>query len=964
MAPSPTTAGRIEEARTLAKNDPAKAESTLKEILSKGPGSTEASSRDYENALVSLGEVYRDQKKPQDIAELIKTSRDSFSSFAKAKTAKLVRQLLDLFSEIPNTLDIQVAVIKSCIDWAVAERRSFLRQNLETRLVAIYMQKQTYYDALTLINSLLRELKRLDDKLMLVEVQLLESRVYHALGNQAKARAALTAARTSAASVYTPPNLQAGLDMQSGMLHAEDKDFNTSFSYFIEALEGYSSLDEGEKATAALQYMLLCKIMLNLVDDVTNLLGSKQAQKYASPRLEAMKAVARAHADRSLEQYEKALSDYRFELGSDAFIRNHLRRLYDAMLEQNLIKVIEPFSRVELDHIAKMVGLDTQQVERKLSQMILDKVIIGVLDQGAGCLIVFDETERDQAYDAALETIAKLSNVVEELYTNQASLLEPHSSFTLADVLAQMPPAMNAPIPPNYGRGFPPQAAQRSPATPRRGPQAQVPMPAAPMAQHGVPPQLLPQQHRNMMAANAANEAALRRSRKPTDKNIPEGIEEVVIGEGVQQYKSLRDLEKRLDAAIVRKRLDIQDSISKTVKKYRTMRIWISNTVENQPWQNASGQNGASNPGSGRYKVRIEGRLLDDDSDPTAPEDSDEEQAGADDSADANGDAMEQDGPGAPKPKTKPAASNKRSQQRFSHFFKSITIDFDRPATTNPEDVKPITWNKPQLPPNAVTLPPTADFDSIQFSRASQENLNVTVSLVRDETPERYKLSKELAEVLDVEEETRSGIVLGIWDYIRAMGLQEDEEKRLVRCDHRLRSIFGRDQMFFPQIPESIGPHTSPIDPIKLPYTIRVDADYHNDPTPTVYDIQVALEDPLRSKMLALTQNPQYTAAMRHISTLDDQVALIVQALTHSRARHSFFTALSKDPATFLRRWVNSQRRDLETILGEATRGGGEDASGPEFRRGGTDGAWDTPVAREAVRYMLARPEAAMGRAL
>ncbi|KKK12013.1 26S proteasome regulatory subunit RPN6 [Aspergillus ochraceoroseus] len=410
MAPSSQAAERIQEARALAKKDASKAETIYKDILSKGPGSSESSSRDYENAL--------------EIAELIKTSRDSFSSFAKAKTAKLVRQLLDLFSEIPNTLDIQIAVIKSCIDWAVTERRSFLRQNLETRLVAIYMQKQSYYDALNLINSLLRELKRLDDKLMLVEVQLMESRVYHALGNQAKARAALTAARTSAASVYTPPNLQAGLDMQSGMLHAEDKDFNTSYSYFIEALEGYSSLDEGDKATAALQYMLLCKIMLNLGDDVTSLLGSKQAQKYASPRLEAMKAVARAHADRSLEEYEKALSDYRFELGSDAFIRNHLRRLYDAMLEQNLIKVIEPFSRVELDHIAKMVGLDTQQVERKLSQMILDKVIIGVLDQGAGCLIVFDETERDQAYDAALETIARLSNVVEELYTNQASQLE------------------------------------------------------------------------------------------------------------------------------------------------------------------------------------------------------------------------------------------------------------------------------------------------------------------------------------------------------------------------------------------------------------------------------------------------------------------------------------------------------------------------------------------------------------
>lgn len=339
-------------------------------------------------------------------------------------TTVLVRQLLDYLGEIPNTLEIQIGVTKSCIDWAISERRSFVRQNLETRLVSLYMQKQSYYDALTLINSLLRELKRLDDKQVLVEVQLLESRVYHALNNQSKARAALTSARTSAASIYTPPGVQAGLDMQSGMLHAEDKDFTTAYSYFIEALEGYHSQDDGARAASALQYMLLCKIMLNLGDDVTSLLASKHAQKYGGANLEAMKAVARAHSNRSLEEYEQALSVYRYELGSDVFIRNHLRRLYDAMLEQNLIKVIEPFSRVEIDHIAKMVGLDTQQVERKLSQMILDKVIVGVLDQGAGCLIIFDEAERDQGYDAALETVEKLSNVVEVLYSNRASLLE------------------------------------------------------------------------------------------------------------------------------------------------------------------------------------------------------------------------------------------------------------------------------------------------------------------------------------------------------------------------------------------------------------------------------------------------------------------------------------------------------------------------------------------------------------
>lgn len=49
-----------------------------------------------------------------------------------------------------------------------------------------------YSDSLALIETLLKELKRLDDKTVLMEVQLLESRVYHALRNLAKSRAALT----------------------------------------------------------------------------------------------------------------------------------------------------------------------------------------------------------------------------------------------------------------------------------------------------------------------------------------------------------------------------------------------------------------------------------------------------------------------------------------------------------------------------------------------------------------------------------------------------------------------------------------------------------------------------------------------------------------------------------------------------------------------------------------------------
>lgn len=51
-----------------------------------------------------------------------------------------------------------------------------------------YLQTKQYTEAIALINTLLRELKRLDDKMMLVEVHLLESRIYLELRNIAKSR--------------------------------------------------------------------------------------------------------------------------------------------------------------------------------------------------------------------------------------------------------------------------------------------------------------------------------------------------------------------------------------------------------------------------------------------------------------------------------------------------------------------------------------------------------------------------------------------------------------------------------------------------------------------------------------------------------------------------------------------------------------------------------------------------------
>jgi hypothetical protein len=53
--------------------------------------------REQETALLKLGELFRDQKNAQGVAEVITLSRSFMSSTAKAKTAKLsMHQLTSL----------------------------------------------------------------------------------------------------------------------------------------------------------------------------------------------------------------------------------------------------------------------------------------------------------------------------------------------------------------------------------------------------------------------------------------------------------------------------------------------------------------------------------------------------------------------------------------------------------------------------------------------------------------------------------------------------------------------------------------------------------------------------------------------------------------------------------------------------------------------------------------------------
>ena len=110
------------------------------------------------------------------------------------------------------------------------------------------------------------------------------------------------------------------------------------------------------------------------------------------------------------------MHDFKARLEEDPIVHRHLSSLYDIILEQNLCRLIELFSRVEIAHITEQIDLPVHHVEKKLSQIILNKKF-------AGCLIIFEESKTDAIYSASFETISSMGKVVDSLNVRSAKII-------------------------------------------------------------------------------------------------------------------------------------------------------------------------------------------------------------------------------------------------------------------------------------------------------------------------------------------------------------------------------------------------------------------------------------------------------------------------------------------------------------------------------------------------------------
>ena len=362
-----------------------------------------------------LSQKYRENNELQNYFKLIseiKEIKNTNNTFLVKLTDKLISKLKKRKELLDDVIKVCEEITKFCDE----TNNISMKSKIQTRLAEIYYIHEHYAKALEICNKVIFDLKRYEDNLGLIQLLLLESKIHYVTNGISKSKAALTSVKTLVTKVYVETKLQANIDMQAGILAAHEKDFNLAYSYFFEAFDVYNIPNQKRrnKGLRAFQYMIMSKIVGDHIEEVNNVVLSKQGKDYLGKEVDALRSIESAVKEKSIKLLKENIEKNQ-EYFKDPIIRYHINNLHNDLLEKNLIKIIKPYSVVEIEFVAKSIGLNYQDVLSKLRQMILDKKINGILDQGKGSLIIYDVESSNPYLDKSIETFKNLEKVVEAL---------------------------------------------------------------------------------------------------------------------------------------------------------------------------------------------------------------------------------------------------------------------------------------------------------------------------------------------------------------------------------------------------------------------------------------------------------------------------------------------------------------------------------------------------------------------
>lgn len=209
--------------------------------------------------------------------------------------------------------------------------------------------------------------------------------------------------------------------------------------------------------------------------------------------------------------------------------------------------------------------------------------------------------------------------------------------------------------------------------------------------------------------------------------------------------------------------------------------------------------------------------------------------------------------------------------RKFSYFFNKIVFKFE--TFDNCPPIKDVEW---------IRNPGVSDTDGFEIKRSIREGIPKSVKILYylNNNSQKYKITnKNLAELLGIEQETRSKILFHIWQYIKLNSLQDKENNGVVMNNKYLRRIFGVERMELNSLPNRLIHFIEPIELIM--HSIECDLDLKPQ---TIVDNELNL---YQEKILSIDifiDDPNFLDITHVLSNLENETLLFPKSFFLGKA--------------------------------------------------------------------------------
>lgn len=372
--------------------------------------STNISKDDKENASYELANILIKEQKYDELCKFCQSLRKLWPGLTGARASKIMKKITFL---IP-TSDLSKAIIfiEKMIEWCDKEGIKYLKLYFQTKRVGILFELRDFTKCLKNIKILNIELKKMNDKINLINLYIYESKTFYEMQNLTRAKASLTSARALAVTTYSPFYVQAQIELLAGMYICEDRNYSTAHANFMEALDGFHQTKMTNEALIVVRYLVLSKIIIGKWTDLNGLLKSKNVVPYIGDNIvKILLQLSEACKKRNLSEFDSQIRE-NYEKIRDNFILSHLTHLKELLLDANILKLLEPYLNVSISFLADKLNFPVQAIESKLRAMILDKKISGILDYYTGTLVLYEKQEATESEKNYLKMTRIISNSI------------------------------------------------------------------------------------------------------------------------------------------------------------------------------------------------------------------------------------------------------------------------------------------------------------------------------------------------------------------------------------------------------------------------------------------------------------------------------------------------------------------------------------------------------------------------